>query len=274
MLSIKFETSERGDALNWVKKEILSNDLELLSFEGYTVKGGKVTILLDRGNFECECESINAEELFDTLGRLSWFQLNAKIEFSKKLGCPYIFFCYSYINEKSQVFQLKDDEAKLIRSFSSHVDFAKWTMGYRDLVMTSSYQENGLPEIDKIFRKHSIPWPGNLDYALLKGNTPTALIEFQRTVKAKVKDHCNNTWFLPTPYRKGDVNRWLAIDIIRKQSGLPLFIIVWSASEKEIKLKLVERIVYPEDPENPKGLRYTKKEVMNIEKMIKVLKHY
>lgn len=75
-------------------------------------------------------------------------------------------------------------------------------------------------------------------------------------------------------FRKGDVNRWLAIDIIRKQSGLPLFIIVWSSSEKEIKLKLVEKIIYPEDSDPVKGLRYKKKEVIAIDRLFEILNKY
>ena len=35
MQPIIFETSERADALNWVKKEILKSNLGLLAFEGY-----------------------------------------------------------------------------------------------------------------------------------------------------------------------------------------------------------------------------------------------
>ena len=274
MLSIKFESSERGDSLNWVKDAILKSNLNLLAFEGYTVKSSKVSLLLDRGCFENECINIVPSDLFTTLSTIQSFQLAAKIEFAKKLGCSYVFYCYSYVSEKSLVFELSHDGALLIKSFTTYKEFAEWTMTFRDLVMKSAYEESGLPRIDIELRKIGIPWPGNLDYALLKEQLPTALIEFQRTTKASVKDHCNNTWFLPSGFRKGDVNRWLAIDIIRKQSGLPLLVIVWSASEKSIKLKLVEKIVYPEDVETPKGLRYKKKEIMNIERLIEVLNKF
>lgn len=274
MLSIKFETSERGDSLNWVKDAILKSGLALLAFEGYTVKSSKVSLLLDRGCFDDECVSIDADELFKTLINIPQFQLNAKIEFAKKLQCRYAFFCYSYKNEKSLVFELSENGAKLMAKFENYKKFADWTMGFRDLVMKSPYEESGLPDIDIALRKLGIPWPGNLDYALLKEQLPTALIEFQRTIKASVKVHCNNTWFLSTGARKGDVNRWLAIDIIRKQSGLPLLVIVWSTAEKSIKLKLVERIVYPEDAESPKGLRYKTKELMEVEKLIEALNKF
>jgi len=274
MLSIKFETSERGDTLNWVKDIILKNKLGLLSFEGYTVKNSLVSLLLDRGCFQIDCANINEKELFDTLLNISQFHLKEKIEFSKKLKCHFLFFCYSYLNEKTSIFALSEKEASLLKQFRTYREFAEWTTNYRDLVMKAAYEESGLPNIDVALRKLGIPWPGNLDYVLLKEQVPVALIEFQRTAKLPVKDHCNNTWFLPSGYRKGDVNRWRAIDIIRKQSKLPLFVIVWSTKEKCIKLKLVEKIVYPEDAESVKGLRYKSKEIMSVERMIEILKRY
>lgn len=274
MLSIKFETSERGDTLNWVKNAILDSGLELLAFEGYTVKDSKVSILLDRGCFETTINKINGDELFQTLLSMNHFQLLAKIKFSEKIKCPYIFYAYTYLDEKSAIFYFTEGTAKKIKTFESLKEFATWTMNYRDLVMSSAYEESGLPQIDIAMRKLRMPWPGNLDYALLKDQKPTALIEFQRTIKASVQDHCNNTWFLPTGTRKGDVNRWLAIDIIRKQVDLPLLIIVWSSNEKNIKLKLLEKIVYPEDIESPKGLKYKKKQIMGIEQMLEILKSF
>lgn len=232
----------------------------------------KVSILLDRGCIEQSIDTIDAAELYETLLSKDMFQLKAKIKFSEQINCPYVFFVYSYSTQESVLFHLTEDTAKKVKTFARWKEFANWTMKYRDLKMLSVYEESGLPEIDIAMRKLGIPWPGNLDYALLKDKMPTALIEFQRTTKASVHSHCNNTWFLPSGPRKGDVNRWLAIDIIRKQVNLPLLIIVWSTKEKKIKLKLVEKIIYPEDPESPKGLRYKKKEMMEIPRLLEILK--
>lgn len=274
MLSIKFETSERGDTLNWVKDAIARSELGLLAFEGYTVKESKVSLLLDRGCIEGDVQNIDEEILYNTLLNTSGFELLAKIEFAEKLQCPYVFYAYNYLSEKSALFHLTKDGSKKVKEFTTLKEFADWTKQYRDLVMSSAYEESGLPDLDKAMRKLGTPWPGNLDYALLKDGKPTALIEFQRTAKASVKTHCNNKWFLPSGYRKGDVNRWLAIDIIRIQSGLPLLVIVWSSNEKDIKLKSVEKIVYPEDAETPKGLQYRNKEVMDVAKMLDILKRF
>lgn len=197
MLSITFETSERSDGLNWVKEAILNRNLDLLTFEGYTLKNSKVSLLLDRGLFSFDCLSIEPDELFDSLQNISEFHLSSKVSFSVQLGCPFLFFCYSYINQNCTLFEVSENKVHLIEKFSSFENFAKWTLNYRDLSMKSRFEESGLPQIDKVFRSFGIPWPGNLDYALLKEKTPTALIEFQRTVKKTVREHCNNTWFLP-----------------------------------------------------------------------------
>lgn len=274
MLSIKFETSERGDKLNWVKDIIANSELGLLAFEGYTVKNSKVSLILDRGFIEGDVQSIDEAILHNTLLNTPGFELLAKIEFAEKLQCPYVFYAYNYSSEKSALFHLTKGVSKKVKDFTTLKEFADWTKKYRDLVMSSAYEESGLPELDKEMRKLGTPWPGNLDYALLKDGKPTALIEFQRTAKASVKSHCNNKWFLSSGYRKGDVNRWLAIDIIRIQSGLPLLVMVWSSNEKDIKLKLVEKIVYPEDAETQKGLRYKNKEIINEVRMMEILKRF
>ena len=274
MLSITFQTAERADSVNFVKEAIVQQHFALLSFEGYTVKHSHVSLLLERGLFEIDCSSINSQELLDTLQAMPDFQLSAKIQFAQQLRCPFLFFCYSYINQHCSLYEIAHHSIQRVASFSSYHDFAQWTLPYRELVMTSRYEEQGLPQIDRELRKLKIPWPGNLDDVLLKNQTPTALIEFQRTTNTSVRAHCNNTWFLPTQRRKGDVNRWRALDIIRKQSGLPLLIIVWSEKEHVVKLKLVEEIIYPEDPEPQKGLRYKNKEVMTVQRMLEILHRF
>ncbi|WP_148311187.1 hypothetical protein [Dehalococcoides mccartyi] len=252
----------------------MKTNLDLLSFEGYTVKNSSVSLLLDRGLFNKGIKGIDCNELFKTLDSLSSFKLQAKVRFAKQLNCPYLFYCYSYIDEDCILVELKATAARLLASFETYKAFADWNSKYRDLSMTSRYEESGLPRLDLELRKLHSPWPGNLDYVLIKDEKPRALIEFQRTIKTSVKSHCNNTWFLPTAYRKGDVNRWRAIDIIRKQSGLPLFIIVWSADERVVKLKLVDKIIYPEDSGQQKGLGYKLKEVMTAERMVEILSRY
>ena len=42
--------------------------------------------------------------------------------------------------------------------------------------------------------------------------------------------------------------------------------------EKEIKLKKIDKIIYPLDIEAPKGLRYKNKQMMSVDRMIEILK--
>lgn len=268
MYKITFESSERSDTLNWVKKYLVQQGFGLMSFEGYTVKNSQVSLLLDRGLFEIDCSTILAEQLTASLEHV--LDLSTKMSFAKRLGCPYLFFCYSYTSQNCAIFELTEDGFAPYQSFESWVAFAEWTKKYRDLVMSSRFEESGLPNIDVELRASGTPWPGNLDYLLLKDGL-RALIEFQRTTASTVAQHCNNRWFLPSFGRKGDVNRWRVIDIIRDQSKLPLVIIVWSTAESVVKLKFVEKIIYPEDPAPQKGLVYSFKEVVSKERMIEVL---
>ena len=174
MISITFETSERSDKYNWLKPRILEGNLDLLSFEGYTIKNSKVSLLLDRGLFDMGVAHIDGLELFKTLDSLPEFKLKAKVLFAAKLNCPYLFFCYTYINERCCLFELREKTANRIASFETYKDFANWNMKYRDLVMSSPYEEGKLPKLDEELRRLHLPWPGNLDYVLLKGQIPTA----------------------------------------------------------------------------------------------------
>jgi hypothetical protein len=272
-MEIIFESSERSDNINWVKKQITSMGISLIAFEGYTVKNNQVSVLLDRGLVK-DVHNLEPNSIVSTLKENSSFDLTARVNFSNNLGCSYYFVCYSYANEYCIAILINDDGLESVLKFNNWTQFAEWTTEFRDLAMSSRYEESGLPKFDQELRKRGIPWPGNLDYLMVSSGIPFGLLEFQNTSKVSVKQHCNNTWFLPQGYRKGDVNRWRAIDIIRLHSRLPLFIIVWSSKENEVKLKLVKKIVYPEDVEEKKGLIYQNKEVITSERLEEILKRF
>jgi hypothetical protein len=273
-MKLVFESSERSDEINWVKKAILAHGLGLIAFEGYTVLNNKVSAIFDRALLQEPSNTMDSQSLFSYLNDLASFNIKAKLEFASKLNTLYYFVTYSYSPLTISVFQISAHEATLVQQFNSFKHFGEWTAQFRDLIMSSDYQESVLPQIDREMRSAGIPWPGNLDYALINNNIAVALIEFQRTSKTSVSEHSNNKWFLPTKYRKGDVNRWLAIDIIRKQSALPLLVIVWSHKENVIKLKSVSKIVSPHDAESPKGLIYRNYKLMYLPELINILRKF
>ncbi len=271
------ETTERNEKNNWIKLRLLGDNFKIIQFEGYTVKDNRVTGLFDRRLF--------TEVDFDTLseGDVSKIvqseenMLSSKLYFAELLNVHYRYVFYSYESEKIYVYRFEGNTPKFKKKFNDFCSFIHETKKLRDLKMLSPLQEDNMPQIDHIFRgRCGYAWMGNLDGLFLSDNDgiPKALVEFQTTSKASVKDHCNNTWFLPRNGRKGDEQRWKACDIIAQQSGLPLIIIVWSPNEVngDIQYKAVKEVIYSDDMEKRKaGLVYSTKEVLNYDQLLKKL---
>lgn len=267
---ITFESSERSFNTNWVSNRLEKAGFVLIAFEGYTIQAGKVSLLLDRALFSGLPVHYTPANLLARLrskyGRIYDF----KVRFSEFLKVPWYFLCYQYNPEKAILVEPTLTDCRIIREFSSIVEFGQWTQTFRDMRMLSPYEESDLPRIDQILRGAGIPWPGNLDTLLFSREKLLALVEFQNTRKATVKDHCNNAWFLPSAGRKGDINRWKALDVIRLHANLPLLIIVWSQREPDtIKFKRVEDIIY-RDQHGGKtpGLYYTTKKLVTFEGLV------
>ena len=271
---LQFESGERSDRDNWIKQAIVQAGFPVMGFEGYTIERDRVSLLLDRANFighpRAWHENDVAQALREHYGALVY---DLKLDFAERLGVPWLFVAYAYAPKNPRgrvnqihVLRLHRDQARLERSFSRSSAFAGWLANYRSLAMHARYEESGLPAFDRELRRFGSPWPGNLDGLLAcpRQKSLVALIEFQNTSKTTVRAHCNNRWFLPRGRRKGDQQRWKALDIIRLQAALPLLVLVWSRKENEVKLKVVADIVYSNDPEQrAPGLRYSFKQVMD-----------
>lgn len=271
---IRFESSERSASLNWVRGKLQQSGFGLHSFEGYTIKQNRVTLLLDRMLFSGTPEEYTLENLFSKLRNEAGASFDHKVDFANRLGVPWYFLCYMYDPEKAFLIEIRSTICNLVDSFISISHFGKWTMSYRDLTMLSPYEESGLPNIDTILRKNRTPWPGNLDALLSRDGVLIAILEFQNTTKYTVSDHCNNTWFLPRGGRKGDKLRWKVLDLLRLQAKLPLIILVWSPKESTTKFKVVKDIVYSEQAgDRPPGLYYsTKKLIYDFNDLVRELK--
>lgn len=273
------ETAERNDKNNWVKKRLIRDGFKIISFEGFSIKNGKVSGLFDRRNYtDIDFEHISDSQIIDLITQEEK-NLQTKLEFAACLNVNYRYVFYSYQTEHVYVYRFASNlyPSKLSGPMS-FCEFAEKTKFFRDLSMVSNYHEDQLPEFDKILRnKCKIPWPGNLDGLLLDNKTEKskALIEFQTTIKTKVKDHCNNEWFKPKGNRKGDEQRWIVAWNISKHSGLPLFIIVWSPKEEngDIKFKIVSDVV-PIDSNTDKepGLKYKTNDLIKYDELVARLK--
>jgi len=274
------ESSERYDQKqNWVRYKLFSDNFTLFEFEGYTIKNNKVSGLFDRKLVK-DISLLNLdkqENLYNQI-REKELYLNEKLKFASLLNIDYRYVIYNYVPELLNVYHVYETKIELKKSYNSFCDFAEGSLRLRDLKMFSKYFEDGLPQIDKIMRDRcKVPWMGNLDSVLSINGIPVAVIEFQTTIRESVKDHCNNKWFQTTPFRKGDEQRWMVLDIVAKQAKLPLIIIVWSPNEIEgdIKFKIVEKINYSTEVANNKvqkiGLIYSKKILVKYQELVKCL---
>lgn len=271
------ETTERNDRNNWVKQNLLRDGLKIIEFEGYTIKNNQVTGLFDRRLFQnIDLERLSEDGIFDLVKKEEPLLLS-KIAFANKIKVYYRYVFYSYEPEKIYVYRFENDNLVFKSKFYNFCDFIHHTKAIRDLQMLSPLQERNMPRIDHILRDRcSYAWMGNLDGLFLsnKDGLPKALVEFQTTIKTPVIEHCNNTWFAPRNGRKGDEQRWKVFDILSKQSGLPLIIIVWSPNETEgnIKYKVVKEIIYSDNKENKKaGLVYSEKIILNYNQLLQKL---
>ena len=294
------ETSERNDSKNWVKDNLLNDGFNIISFEGYTIKGGLTTALFDRRQFQEEDIGGFNEDEIEELIRYEEPYLNAKLSFAERIKVNYYYVFYNYDSQRiilyrfgGEVFFTLPPNNKLdaplqhipryfkrkIFKYNSFCEFINLTKHIRDLKMLSGFQGKGLPMIDQIFRGEcKYPWMGNLDGLFLtnESNEPKAIIEWQTTIAKSVKNHCNNDWFAPSANNKGDEQRWRVVHDISKQWKLPLIIIVWSHNEKngDIKYKVVSDVIYSDsiNSKNPKaGLVYKEKSLITYSELCQKL---
>ena len=269
------ESSERSENINKVKRLMIDSGLCLISLEGYTIKNYKVSAIFERYLVQdCAPEDCDKYELFEKIVSIeSEGNWKNKINLSNVLEVPFFIVIYSYPLRKVAVFRFINSELRHEKIFNSINDFSDWCYTFRDMIMTSPYQESNLPIFDKELRKIGKPWPGNLDCVWYEESKIIALIEFQTTIKTSVREHCNNNFFLTTPYRKGDENRWRVLDVIRRQIVKPLIIIVWSPNESDVKIKVVDHITFSQQGSNEKpGLYYSRKDVIPMTDIVGYLK--
>lgn len=239
------ETSERSRSYNKAEIAIHSIDEFIhLEFEGISTKDNKLTCLLDRGLVDKKLdEYIKTGEYIQDF-RAAEPNGKLKKEIANKLGIPWLFVVYSYIESKCKVINLND---KLIYSFDSFNDFGNWfsTNYTDDARIFSKYEESGLPMFDQILRKNGTPWPGNIDDLLIDKNTNDVycVAEYQNTSKCSVRVHDNNDYLHASIHRKGDNKRWMAQYVFANGLYTKNAVFVWSTFEDEIAIKKIDSFV-------------------------------
>jgi len=230
---------------NWVREILREGKIDLHPVEGYSVKDKGVTALFERRISTVEVEKWSEDEVSEWIetkeDKDSWL---ARIMLAKSLNVPLYFILWQKGREVFRNLSIALDRANQIEVadeelFKSCEDFAEWMADLKGIRVSKGFVERGrLSLIDRCLRLHGVPWPGNLDGFLLsktKRNVK-AIFEFSRTRKYPVKSHNINRYF------SYDINRWKALDILRKQLGVSLYIVIWSSDERIVKLHKLREV--------------------------------
>lgn len=259
------ESSERSDSQNWAKNALSSiTNIRLESIEGCNQNASnKVTHLIERARVDYS-DSPNAvkSEVIEEIKKLEGIDsLQRKINFSNAFGIPLTYALYCDEVEKVFLIQLESLESiEFVSTFNSYSDFSAWIQGVKGWVSRKSFREiKDLPYFDIQLRKAGCAWPTNIDcFVSDENNNPIAIVEFQNAKRTKVKDHCNNDFFLckmsstnqfGNPKYHDDIRRWVSQEILRVQSNLRFFIITWSQNEPDFIIKELEIVTVPYFPE-------------------------
>lgn len=272
LYNFKKETSERSDATNWAKHMLIEQtDFFFDGIEGCNQNAqNQTTHLFERAHVDIDLNGPKSKErvLNSIIELESKPALQRKINFGLAFGLPLSYVLHN--DTKGLVFVLEfrnTDDVEFAKSFSSYEAFGEYLAEIKGWKSGKSFREyDDLPMIDKSLRKNGTPWPTNIDcFCSDKNNNPIAIIEYQNAKQIGVLKHSNNEYFLckqksvknsdygPKTIYHDDIRRWTSQEILRVQSGLPLFVITWSQNEAHFQLKEVDQIVFPDfEMNNPK----------------------
>lgn len=255
---------ETPEAKSWVYDILLKAGIRLPTVEGYSVKENKVTALFERLKSTVDVEEWTIEEIADKLeknqNKDDWVDrivlaltLNVSLYLVIWQDEQEKFRILSVVAKNKSKIKVKDEEL-----FTSCKDLATWMSRLKGIQVSKRFIEAGrLSSIDECLRLYGVPWPGNLDGFLLKPKTRdvSVIFEFSRTRKFPVKTHDLNLYF------SQDINRWKPLDILRKQLGVPFYILIWSSEEKLTKIHRLRKIT-------EKGLDFEKTELVEEEYIV------
>lgn len=271
LYNFRKESSERSDAANWSKQMLINKtDFFFDGIEGCNQNAqNQTTHLFERAHVDID---INGEKskgnVLQSIYDLETKDgLKRKINFASSFGLP---LSYVLHNDRLRyVFLItfrSVEDMKLERSFDSYEGFGHFLAKIKGWKSTKKFREyDDLPLIDQLLRKNGTPWPTNIDcFCATKEGKPIGIIEYQNAKQIGVLNHSNNDYFLcrqksikktpngPKVNYHDDIRRWTSQEILRVQSGLPLYVITWSQTEAHYQLKEVKKITFPDfDLSNP-----------------------
>jgi len=249
---------------SWVTRFLHEGGIDLYPVEGYSVRGNRVTALFERRASDTELMGWTNDEIKGWLhaneDKESW---RARYALSSCLGVPLYLVLWMEDKEAFRKFRmvvsspygimLADEEV-----FDSCRSFARWLAKLKDIQVTKAFIEPGrMSSIDVCLRENDVPWPGNLDgfYPSPTEKSVKAIFEFSRTKKYPVETHDVNNYF------RQDINRWRPPGILKEQLDASLYVVIWSSSERLIKVSEVSSV-------GSTSLAYASTELLTEEKII------
>ena len=258
------ESSERSDSQNWAKNQLMSlSSIHVESIEGCNQNSdNEITHLIERARIDIDPSvKANKQDVLNSIIEIEGKEsLQRKINFSKCFDISMYYALYCNEVEKVYLIRIKSlTDIELHKTFQSYSSLSNWIQEIKGWSSRKKFREiNDLPYFDKALRKAGCAWPTNIDcFITNRNNEPIAIVEFQNAKNTRVKEHCNNDFFLCKMSSKNrygytqyhdDIRRWISQEILRVQSGLRYLIITWSQNENDYILKELELVTAPYFP--------------------------
>lgn len=248
---------ETPETRSWVYDVLLERGIRLPTVEGFSVRDNKVTALFERLRSTIDIEKWSGEDVSGWLEQREIEESTARFALSSTLQVPMYLALWQDGMDDFRIFSLTiTNKAKIKlkdeKLFGSCKDLAQWLGSLKGIQVSKGFVEaDRLSTIDRCLRLHNVPWPGNLDGFLIDTRTDkvNVVFELRNTRRYSVESHNLNYFF------RKDFHGWEALDILRTQLKVPLYILTWSSKETLVKIQKLLRIT-------DKGLEYEKTEFL------------
>ena len=235
---------ETPETRSWIYDVLLEEGILVPTVEGFSVRDNKVTALFERLKSTIDVEKWSEKEISNWLEQYERKESIARSILASTLQVPLYLVSWQDEKDKFRILSLTIINKAKIKSrdeklFTSCKDFAQWLGDLKGIQVSKGFVEAGrLSSIDRCLRQNKVPWPGNLDGFLVSPKTGdvNVVFELRSTRVYSVKNHNLNNYF------HEDFHGWEALDILRTQLNVPLYILTWSFKETLVKIQKLQKV--------------------------------
>jgi len=255
---------ETPEAKSWIYDVLLKGGIRLPTVEGFSVKDNKVTALFERLKSTVDIEKWSKQEVSNWLQtqdcRDDWLDRSV---LASSLKVPLYLVLWQDNKDKYRILSVSiENESRTVsedkKLLSSCKDLAEWMSILKGIQVSKRFfVPKRLSSIDECLRLYRVPWPGNLDGFLISPKTGkiNVVFELRQTRVYSVKNHNLNNYF------HIDFHGWEALDILRNQLNVPLYILTWSSKEILVKFHKLLKVTN-------EGLEYEKTEFLEKDQIV------